>query len=359
MKPSFHFRFFKTFICCISVLMFQSIYANATHVVNFLSQNSSISSNSDFLTIQNKKISSNKDENYLVVAQDGSGDFTQIQAAINSVRSYPAERITIFIKNGIYFEKVKVPAWNPNISLIGESKDKTIIRFNDHFEKINLGRNSTFYTSTLLVEGNDFRAENLTIENSAGDIGQAVSLHINANRILIKNCNLLGNQDTLFVAGEHFKNYFKDCYIEGTTDFIFGNATAFFDNCTLYSKKNSYITAASTVKENNYGFVFKNCKLTSREGVNEVYLGRPWRIYAKTVFIQCSFDRHIVADGWHNWSKKEAEKTVFYAEYNCFGPGFRPESRVKWARQLTKKQARFYHIDKVLKDGNTNWYLAP
>lgn len=302
-----------------------------------------------------------KDEFNIVVAQDGSGDYTSIQEAIDNTKSFPYQRITIFIKNGTYYEKIKVHEWNSNLSLIGENKEKTIITYDDYFNKMNLGRNSTFYTYTLLVEGDDFKASNLTIQNTAGELGQAVALSVFSNRAVISNCNLLGNQDTLYVSGEGKRQYFKDCYIEGTTDFIFGKATVLFENCTIHSKKKSYITAASTPEGVKYGFVFVNCKLTADENITDVYLGRPWRIYAKTVFINCEMGKHIKPEGWHNWSKPEAEQTSFYAEYNCSGIGFQPKERVSWSHQLKKSQAKKYTIHQILggdkKDPNLYWYL--
>ncbi|QBN20642.1 pectin esterase [Flavobacterium nackdongense] len=286
-----------------------------------------------------------KDEFHIVVDKNGSGDFTTIQEAINAAKAYPSERITIFIKNGLYYEKVKIHSWNPYISLIGESRENTIISYDDHFNKINIGRNSTFHTYTVLVEGNDFMAKNLTIQNTSGPVGQAVALNVNANRVIISNCSLLGNQDTLYTSGEGTKNYFNNCYIEGTTDFIFGDATVFFENCTIHSKSNSYITAASTAQNTEFGYVFKNCKLTASENATEVYLGRPWRVYAKTVFLNCEMGKHITPEGWHNWSKPEAEKTAFYAEYKCSGEGFQPEKRVLWSHQLKKSEAKKYTVE--------------
>jgi pectinesterase len=293
-----------------------------------------------------------------VVDQSGNGDFKTIQEAINSAKAYPSQRITITIKNGIYYEKVKIPAWNPSITLVGESREKTIISYDDAFDKINLGRNSTFYTYTVLIEGNDFFAKNLTIKNTSGDIGQAVALHLNANRVQINNCTILGNQDTLYTAGEASKNYFKDCYIEGTTDFIFGDATVLFENCIIHSKKDSFITASSTPKGNAFGYVFKNCQLTADENVTKVYLGRPWRPYAKTVFIQCQMGKHILPEGWNNWSKPEAETGSFFAEYQCSGVGFAPKERVKWSHQLQTKEVAKYTIDIIfdLKTTQPKWY---
>ncbi|MCB0494713.1 MAG: pectin esterase [Cyclobacteriaceae bacterium] len=293
----------------------------------------------------------------MVVAKDGSGDYTSIQEAIDNAKAFPYQRVVIYIKNGVYYEKVKVHEWNPNISLIGESKEKTIITYDDNFKKLNLGRNSTFYTYTVLVEGDNFYAANLTIQNTSGAVGQAVALAVTGTHAVIYNCRILGNQDTLYASGEG-KQYYKECYIEGTTDFIFGNATAFFEGCTIHSKGDSYITAASTPKGAAYGYVFDHCHLTADAGVNKVYLGRPWRFYAKTVFLNCEEDTHIVPAGWHNWSKPEAEKDAYYAEYNCYGKGAATDKRANWAHQLTKKEAKDYTIDRVLGDKSGKaWYL--
>ncbi len=208
-----------------------------------------------------------------------------------------------------------------------------------------------------MVEGDDFSALNLTIKNTSGERGQAIALSVVANRVKISNCNLLGNQDTLYLSGKDAKQYFKDCYIEGTTDFIFGGATALFENCIIHSIKSSYITAASTPEGTAFGFVFKNCKLTANPEAKDVYLGRPWRIYAKTAFINCEMGKQIKAEGWENWSKPEAEKNAFYAEHNCTGEGFQPSKRVSWSHQLSKKEAGQYTIENILKDKISGWYL--
>ncbi|PIF29949.1 pectinesterase [Flavobacterium sp. 9] len=300
--------------------------------------------------------SDKKKDNFFTIALDGSGDFTKIQDAINACPSFPYEKVTLYIKNGIYTEKVRIPEWNTHLVLIGESKEKTIIQFDDNFSKINSGRNSTFYTYTVLVEADDFSASNLTIKNTSGDNGQAIALSLTGNRAQISNCNILGNQDTLYLSGKEVKQYFAACYIEGTTDFIFGSATALFENCEIHSLKNSYITAASTPQDTVFGFVFKNCKLTASSSVDAVYLGRPWRIYAKTVYINCDMGKHIRPEGWENWSKPEAEKSAFYAEYNCKGEGFQPAKRVSWSHQLQQNEAEKYTIENILKDSISNWY---
>jgi len=282
------------------------------------------------------------------VAQDGSGSFTSVQAAIDACKAFPDQPIVIFVKNGIYKEKIKIPACNSHLTIIGESAEKTILSNNDHFEKTNRGRNSTFYTYTLMVEANDFRAENLTIENAAGPVGQAVALHVEGDRCVFINCRLLGNQDTLYLAGETSRDYFADCYIEGTTDFIFGAATSLFDRCTLHNKTNSYITAASTSKGKPFGFVFRNCKLTAAEGVTKAYLGRPWRDYAKVVYLNCQIGAHIVPVGWANWDKTGRDKTAYYAEYNNTGTGAAIGQRAAWSHQLTKEEATAYSTEKIL-----------
>ena len=293
----------------------------------------------------------------ITVAQDGSGDYTSIQQAINHSKAFPDKRIRIHIGKGIYDEKVKVYAWNTKLSLIGAGAQQTIIRFDDHFNKINLGRNSTFHTATLQVDGNDFNAEHLTIENSAGPVGQAIALAVNADRARFYHIRLLGNQDTLYVAGEGHRQYFKDCYIEGTTDFIFGAATAVFDQCEIHAKANSYITAASTPQSQPFGLVFFNSKLTADANIDKVYLGRPWRAYAKTLFINSHMDKHIVPAGWHNWSKPEAEKSSYYAEYNSSGSGAKPLERVKWSHQLSTKQANEITIESILsRDNEARWW---
>lgn len=282
-----------------------------------------------------------------VVAQDGSGDFTSIQAAIDASKTFPDERITIQIREGIYKEKVKVHSWNNKISLVGEGVDKTIITYDDYFDKIDRGRNSTFHTYTLLVQGNDFIAKNLTIENSAGPVGQAVALHVEADRSVFENCKITGHQDTIYAAGEGSRQYFKDCTVEGTTDFIFGQATAVFDECIIHSKSNSYITAASTPEGFKYGFVIIDSRLTAGPDVDRVYLGRPWRDYARTVFIRTEMEDHILPEGWHNWDRPEAEESTYYAEFQNSGPGYKPDKRVPWSYQLTDDEAEKYTLDQI------------
>lgn len=284
----------------------------------------------------------------IVVAQDGSGDFTHIQDAVDAAKAFPPKPITIFIKNGIYREKIRIPSWNNNLLLIGEDMEKTKIVWDDYFNKIDRGRNSTFFTYTMKVEADDFYAENLTIVNSAGHVGQAVAIHVEGNRCSFKKCKFLGNQDTAYLHGENSKQLFSDCTITGTTDFIFGSATVVFKECTIISKGDSYITAASTTKGKEFGFVFMNCRLQAAENVSRVFLGRPWRPYAKTVFIECEIGEHICAEGWKKWSNAENLTTTFYAEYKNFGAGANINKRVLWAHHLTQEEVEKYTIENIL-----------
>jgi pectinesterase len=290
----------------------------------------------------------------LTVAADGSGDYKTIQEAVNVVRAYCPEPITITIKNGIYKEKLLIPSWVTNITFIGESRDGTIITNDDYSGKFvskdtvaNKTKFSTFSSYTVWVQGNDVTIKNVTIRNTAGRVGQAVALHVDGDRFVIKDCNLLGNQDTLLTADDSTRQYYVNCFIEGTTDFIFGPATAIFQNCTIKSLSNSYITAASTPQWKKYGYVFMHCTLTAADEAQQVYLGRPWRAYARTVFMHCNMGKHIRAEGWHNWSKAENEKTAFYAEYNNSGEGASTAKRVPWSKQITKKEAKLYTIDRI------------
>ena len=278
----------------------------------------------------------------IVVSRDGTGNFRTLQEAIESARAFMDYTVTIYVKNGVYKEKVIVPSWVENIDIIGEDRDKTIITYDDH---ANINKMGTFRTYTVKVEGSDITFKNLTIENNAAQLGQAVTLHTEGDRLKFINCRILGNQDTIYTGAKFTRLYFKDCYIDGTTDFIFGPSTALFEDCIIHSKRNSYVTAASTPKEAKYGYVFKHCKLTAEPGVDKVYLGRPWRPYAYTLFIECELGKHIVLAGWHNWGKQSNEETARYMEYKNTGEGANASERVAWSKQLSKKEAETVKVD--------------
>ena len=287
----------------------------------------------------------------IVVSRDGTGNFRTLQEAIESARAFMDYTVTIYVRNGVYKEKVIVPSWVENIDIIGEDRDKTIITYDDH---ANINKMGTFRTYTVKVEGSDITFKNLTIENNAAQLGQAVALHTEGDRLKFINCRILGNQDTIYTGAKFTRLYFKDCYIDGTTDFIFGPSTALFEDCIIHSKRNSYVTAASTPKEAKYGYVFKHCKLTAEPGVDKVYLGRPWRPYAYTLFIECELGKHIVSAGWHNWGKQSNEETARYMEYKNTGECANASERVAWSKQLTKKEAEAVTVDAIFRT-QSNW----
>ncbi|SIT94446.1 pectinesterase family protein [Pontibacter indicus] len=285
-----------------------------------------------------------------VVAKDGSGDFKTVQEALHAVPDFRKNTTTIYIKNGVYKEKLVLPTSKTMVKLVGENVQHTILTYDDYASKKNrFGEEmGTTGSTSFFVFGDDFSAENITFENSAGPVGQAVAVRIDGDRVMFTNCRFLGNQDTLYPHGEKSRQYYKNCYIEGTTDFIFGWSTAVFENCEIFSKKGgSYVTAASTLEGAPYGFVFLNCRLTGDAPKDSYYLGRPWRPHAKTVFINSYLGPHIKPEGWHNWNKPEAEQTTFYAEYKSKGPGAKAGKRVKWSHQLSKKQLADYTLEKI------------
>jgi pectinesterase len=252
-----------------------------------------------------------------------------------------------------------LPTDNTDVTFIGESVDKTIINFDDYSGKSKL---TTFTSYTAKISGNRFVAENITFKNSAGPVGQALALYVDADKAVFKNCKFLGNQDTIFCTGENARQYFVDCYIEGTTDFIFGPATAVFQNCTIRAKTDSYITAANTPQGKRFGFVFLDCKITADSSVAKLALGRPWRAYSRTAFIRCQLPEQIAPAGWNNWGNPENEKTVFYAEYKNSGEGADTKSRATWAKQLSDKEAKEYTVKNIFQNSNStmqddaNWF---
>lgn len=294
------------------------------------------------------------------VAQDGTGMFKTIQAAIDAVPDYRKAETRIFVAKGVYKEKVVLAESKRHITLIGENIDATVIQYDDYAQKLSrFGENlGTSGSSSFYVYGNDFRAENITFANTAGPVGQAVAMFVAGDRAAFINCKFKGFQDTLYTYGKQSKQLYRNCYIEGTVDFIFGSSTAFFDNCHIHCLRNGYITAASTLQGTAYGYVFRFCRITAEKSVTEgVYLGRPWRPYAKTVFIGCTMGDFINPVGWHNWGRVENEKTAFYGEadnYDYDGNQIDLSQRVAWAKQIN---ADDYAIEKVLADeSRPDWF---
>ena len=292
----------------------------------------------------------------LVVSRDGTGQFRNVAEAIEVCRAFMEYHKVIYVKKGTYKEKLVVPQWLTNIEICGEDRDKTIITWDDHanifMPEIGKGM-GTFRTYTLKIQGSRITLKNITIENNSARLGQAVALHTEGDCLTFINCRFLGHQDTIYTGNAKCRHYFKDCYIEGTTDFIFGPSTAWFENCDIFCKADSYITAASTPQDVDYGYIFNNCHITTASNVTKVYLGRPWRDYGYTLFMNCDLPRQIRPEGWHQW-RPEAVKTARYMEYNNRGEGAATGQRVAWSRQLTKKEAQQITLEQVF-SRNDQW----
>ena len=286
----------------------------------------------------------------ITVAGDGSGDYKTVQEAINTVRDLDSDETVIYIKNGVYKEKLRLPETKTHVHFIGESVDGVVLTYDDFAsKKDSTGKDiGTSGSSSFFIFGSDFTAENITFENAAGPVGQAVAVRVTGDKAKFVNCRFLGFQDTLYTHGDASRQYYYKCYIEGTVDFIFGAATALFDSCTLFGKKGGFYTAASTPEHNKFGYVFINCKLTGSAPANSFLLGRPWRPYAKVVFLDCYLGNQVKGDGWFNWGRAENEKTAYYGEYKSKGPGANPAARVAWSRQLSEEDAKQYTVQNIL-----------
>ncbi|HKG81076.1 MAG TPA: pectinesterase family protein [Pyrinomonadaceae bacterium] len=290
----------------------------------------------------------------ILVAQDGSGQFKNVQDAIMSVPSGSVSSpVVIHIKPGTYRELIYIQREKRFFRLIGEDAKTTILTFDLHANLT--GKDGkpigTFRTPSTVIDADDFTAENITFENSAGPIGQALAIRVDGDRAVFRHCRFLGWQDTVFL--NRGRQYFEDCYITGHVDFIFGSATAFFDRCHIHCLRSGYITAASTYDYNTYGFVFSHCKITGEPDV-QTYLGRPWRDFSNVIILNTEMSGVVRSEGWHNWNLPAREKTVRYAEFNSSGPGANRKSRVSWSRQLTKAQAKSITIKSIL-GGSDGW----
>lgn len=284
-----------------------------------------------------------------IVAKDGSGDFTTVQEALDDIPFLKEERTYVYIKNGVYEEVITLEKKKNNVTLIGEDAEGVILTYNNYASKINPDTGEEYGTSgssSSYWYGDNFFARNITFQNSSGPVGQALAVYISGDKAVFENCRFLGYQDTMY--GGRSRQYFKDCYIEGSTDFIFGPATAWFENCELYTKGGSAITAASTEQYVDYGYVFNKCTITG-ESANITTLGRPWRPYAAVVFLNTTMSDAIKPEGWDNWGNPDNEATARYAEFANSGAGAVPEGRVDWISQLTDVQAAVYTVSNVFK----------
>lgn len=288
----------------------------------------------------------------LRVAPHGAADHRTVQAAIDAAvaRTLPA---TIHIAAGTYREVLDIPLQAPPIELRGEGAARTVIVFDNHASRIAPATGQPYGTSgsaTVFVHGNDFRAQHLTFANDAGPVGQAVALRLSGTRAAFRDVHLRGHQDTLYLQGQDTLAWFGDCHIEGTVDFIFGAGTALFENCRVHSLGDGYVTAAATPEGRRFGYVFKHCELTADSAVTQVYLGRPWRPYARVAVLESALGAHIAPAGWHDWNQPERRSTAAYVEYANTGPGAGREARVPWSRALEAEEAAGYTRGEILGD---------
>lgn len=290
----------------------------------------------------------------IVVAKDGSGNYTTVQAAVNAAPSNSSARTTIYIKNGSYYEVITVPTNKTNLTFIGQSNTGTILTYDNYASKINPATGAEYGTSgsaSTFINGAGFYALNLTFANSAGPVGQAVAVRSTADKAIFKNCRFLGYQDTYYAHSG--RSYHEACYFEGSTDFIFGGAISFFENCDIYSKGGTSLTAANTAQHIAYGYVFNNCRITGA-GSNITDLGRPWGPYASVTFRNTSMTNAIKAAGWNDWGNAANQATARFNEYANSGAGYVPASRPSWAHILTSTQAASYTMLNVLKANSAN-----
>ena len=320
----------------------------------------------------------------ILVSQTNPEAFSSLQEAILSIDDSHQEKIRILIEPGIYEEKVFIR--KENIEIVGSGREKTIFRYGDGARKPRPdgeGEYGTFNTAVIMFAGKDITVKDLTIESTAGpgDVaGQALAIYVSADRCSFHHCNFLGWQDTVFVGltgskpmlpdfftessvniiHKAARSYFYDCFISGDVDFIFGPNVAFFEKCEIFSRKrqseaNSYITAANTPIDQEFGLVFSDCKLTGDAAQESVYLGRPWRDFAKTAFLNCHMDAHIIPEGWGNWGKIKAEAVCSYIEHNNNGPGANTEKRVPFSKQITNPALSEYFSKENVLMGEDEW----
>jgi pectinesterase len=290
------------------------------------------------------------------VAQDGTGDYRTVQDAINAApQTLTADnRWVILVKPGTYREMVYVQREKHFVTLVGEDPLRTVITYNLNANILGLDGKpiGTFRTPSVVIDADDFTAENLTFENSAGPVGQAVAVRIDGDRVIFRNCRFMGWQDTVLVnRGRH---YFEDSLITGHVDFIFGAATAFFERCRIHVWRSGYITAASTPSDQRYGLVFNRNTISGEPGDVKTYLGRPWRDFAQVTFLNTEMSGVVRPAGWNNWNNPDREKTSRYSEFGSSGPGASPTERAAWAKPITAKDATAITVAAVL-GGNDHW----
>lgn len=316
------------------------------------------------------------------IGTDDTCDFSSVSQALAALPPSGDEEIILYLHRGHYREQTVFN--RPHVTLLGEDVRETILTY-DLYARMEMEdglKRGTFRSYSCLIDTHDITFRNLTLANTAGPgpkVGQALALYADGDRLIFDGCRFLGGQDTLFtgplppkeieangfVGPKQFapringRHYYRNCYIEGDIDFIFGSATAYFENCEFFSKDihrpvNGYVTAPSTPQGQAYGYVMKDCRFTSECPPHTVYLGRPWREYGQTVLIHCYMDRHIIPEGWHDWDKPQSHDNSFFAEYQSYGPGADMSFRPSWIHRLSGAHLNRYEKSAVL-SGHDGW----
>jgi pectinesterase len=299
---------------------------------------------------------------------EGVSEFPTIQMALDHHPFAEAGpdgkpgRVFIEIAPGIYHERVNITQNHQNITLIGMGKSPEDVVITNSLNARQAG--GTFFTETVEVNGAGFEADNLTFENTTGNTGQAVAIVVRADRSVFKHCRFLGHQDTLFA--DYGRQYYVDSYIEGSTDFIFGNATAVFDHSEIHANAPGYLTAQSrTSPEQTTGYAILDSKVTSGidhasesstggQSKETIGLGRPWRPYSRVVYINTWLPADVLPQGWSQWSKNAEQPKAYYAEFNSRGPGARSSERVDWSHQLDAATAAQFQPE-IFLAGSDHW----
>ena len=289
------------------------------------------------------------EETVYTVDCNGEGDFRTVQECLDALPSKPDGWRTVRILPGTYREKVTLDVYKNCVRIVGVGGAEEVrIVWNDFSGRVVDGYEmSTYDTWTLSLQADDVILEGLTVETDAGRVGQAVALETRGDRIHINRCRLVGDQDTFFTKGYVSRIWVTDSWIEGTTDFIFGPSIVLFDRCRIHGKADSFLTAASTTERNLYGYVFRDCRVTADTSVGRLYLGRPWKSTARTVWIRCELPAAICPEGWRDWHDSARKGDVYYAEYRCTGPGADRRGRVAWSCELTDEEAAFYTPERI------------
>lgn len=289
------------------------------------------------------------EETVYTVDCNGEGDFRTVQECLDALPSKSDGWRTVRILPGTYREKVTLDVYKNCVRIVGVGGAEEVrIVWNDFSGRVVDGYEmSTYDTWTLSLQADDVILEGLTVENDAGRVGQAVALETRGDRIHINRCRLVGDQDTFFTKGYVSRVWVTDSWIEGTTDFIFGPSIVLFDRCRIHGKADSFLTAASTTERNLYGYVFRDCRVTADTSVGRLYLGRPWKSTARTVWIRCELPAAICPEGWRDWHDSARKGDVYYAEYRCTGPGADRRGRVAWSCELTDEEAAFYTPERI------------